>query len=224
LASTLPNPTHHRGNRGVLLTQAMPVRVTPYFFSERIDSVSDAASRQAVDALHTAALLSNEGLLLEDPRSSEWREAIASLELAKGDSLAPDQSPVAEVSAPCPSISNTAGRRTPAPSLARGGVWAGWVSTRPAGYPTLAVPPAAGRLHLLTGRRLRRQVLNVAWAQHELTAEWMTATLTWFDTRGQLEALDAAAKATPGECLSHSTLRWTRPPAQSPPSPSIHPD
>jgi hypothetical protein len=39
------------------------------------------------------------------------------------------------------------------------------------------------------------QVLNVAWAMHEITADWMNATLTWFDTRGQLDALDAAAAA-----------------------------
>ena len=46
-----------------------------------------------------------------------------------------------------------------------------------------------------------RQVLNVAWAMHEITADWMNATLMWFDTRGQLDALDAAA-AVAGACVS----------------------
>lgn len=52
---------------------------------------------QAVDRLHTAGYLDNTGLLLEDPRQTQWRDVLYPLDVAKGDSLAPDQSPVSEV-------------------------------------------------------------------------------------------------------------------------------
>jgi hypothetical protein len=52
---------------------------------------------QAVDRLHSEGYLDNTGLLLEDPRQTQWREVLSTLDVAKGDSLAPDQSPVAEV-------------------------------------------------------------------------------------------------------------------------------
>ena len=51
-----------------------------------------------MDRLHTAGYLDNTGLLLEDPRQTQWREVLSTLDVAKGDSLVPDQSPVSEVS------------------------------------------------------------------------------------------------------------------------------
>jgi hypothetical protein len=48
-------------------------------------------------ALRDAGLLDSEGYLREDPRRSEWREALRRQAARIGDSMVPDESPIAEV-------------------------------------------------------------------------------------------------------------------------------
>jgi hypothetical protein len=56
-----------------------------------------AESARMAAALRDAGLLDSEGYLREDPRRSEWREALRRQAARIGDSMVPDESPIAEV-------------------------------------------------------------------------------------------------------------------------------
>lgn len=56
-----------------------------------------AESARMAAALRDAGLLDSEGYLREDPRRSEWREALRRHAARIGDSMVPDESPIAEV-------------------------------------------------------------------------------------------------------------------------------
>lgn len=72
-----------------------PVPVTANYFAERIGSVYALKSPQMVQTLHAAGILSDEGMLVEDPRQSGWRLLLAPF--AVNDTLRADQSPLSEV-------------------------------------------------------------------------------------------------------------------------------
>jgi hypothetical protein len=80
-----------------------PRPVTADFFAKRIHSVNADSSSQMVQALHDAGMLSDDGMLTEDPRRSNWRRVLAPVVLATtdtdtiNDSLIADRSPIAEV-------------------------------------------------------------------------------------------------------------------------------
>eukprot|EP00191_Tetraselmis_sp_GSL018_P020722 CAMPEP_0177593740 /NCGR_PEP_ID=MMETSP0419_2-20121207/9349_1 /TAXON_ID=582737 /ORGANISM="Tetraselmis sp., Strain GSL018" /LENGTH=379 /DNA_ID=CAMNT_0019084883 /DNA_START=75 /DNA_END=1214 /DNA_ORIENTATION=- len=81
--------------------RVMPKPLTPSFLSERITSMPKDTSAAIYAVLREAGTIDERGFLREDPRSptSGWREALRALQgrpgLA-GDSLAPDESPIAE--------------------------------------------------------------------------------------------------------------------------------
>lgn len=104
----------------------LPLAVADAFFSDRIPGIDAAASAAAVAALRAAGLLNSTGYLVDDPRRSGWRDALAPLaRRLRGDTLEPDASAVAEE-------------------------------------------------------------LNVAWARHEITADFVQATSAFLRAHGGL--------------------------------------
>jgi hypothetical protein len=71
--------------------------LTQDFFSERIDKVDQDLSKQMVDDLRHAKMLNSDGMLLEDPRRSDWRSALGGSAAKVGDSMVSDASPLSEV-------------------------------------------------------------------------------------------------------------------------------
>jgi hypothetical protein len=85
-----------------------PKKISAEFFSERIERLAPATATQLHSAIKAGGLLDGDGMLLEDPRRSPWREALEKVPgllaalpgpRAEGppDSLRPDQSALAEV-------------------------------------------------------------------------------------------------------------------------------
>eukprot|EP00240_Pyramimonas_obovata_P005220 CAMPEP_0118953172 /NCGR_PEP_ID=MMETSP1169-20130426/56086_1 /TAXON_ID=36882 /ORGANISM="Pyramimonas obovata, Strain CCMP722" /LENGTH=425 /DNA_ID=CAMNT_0006900565 /DNA_START=104 /DNA_END=1381 /DNA_ORIENTATION=- len=101
--------------------QQLPLKINPMFFAERIDRVSAEASVDAVTKLVSNKYLDSSAFLLHDPRHSDWRTVLQGTEVARGDSLGPDESAVAEV-------------------------------------------------------------LNLAWAAHEIVSDWSIETMDFFDS------------------------------------------
>jgi len=103
--------------------RAEPLPITPTFFSERIDEIDAGTSVEIFAALRGGGLIDGGGLLLEDPRGSEWREVVTrAVPAARGMPLRADESHIAEV-------------------------------------------------------------LNVAWASHEIISDFTDATLDWWEAR-----------------------------------------
>ena len=84
-----------------------PLPITPTFFSDRIDGLDAAASKQVVDALASARLVGADGQLSDDPRATDWRSVVKAAQQAGAalpgvrpgvaDSLEADASAVSEV-------------------------------------------------------------------------------------------------------------------------------
>ena len=104
----------------VRVTELKPLAVHDEFFSERVRGVGGSGGRgggegrgqvgasdgseegvyaktsaKMVAALRGAGFLDSNGYLKEDPRASDWRQALAPM--ANADSLQPDKSPLSEV-------------------------------------------------------------------------------------------------------------------------------
>lgn len=116
--------------------QAPSLPIDDAFFSSRISGLSGHASQRLRHALERASLLDGQGKLRDDPRRSDWREAV------RGASGAP---PLAEQ---LPGV---------APGQAD------------------SLQPDASAL---------AEELNVAWAMHEITADFMPQTFAWIESRG----------------------------------------
>eukprot|EP00899_Mesostigma_viride_P008464 jgi/Mesvir1/17619/Mv08845-RA.1 len=74
-----------------------PMRLTPDFFSERIEGFPRASSQAIHDALLASGLLDEEGFLTTDPRRSRWRDSVLLAVPELHGSLKPDASPVSEL-------------------------------------------------------------------------------------------------------------------------------
>jgi len=73
-----------------------PLPISETFFSERAPAtISKVRSKAVAESLKAQGLLDAEGYLKEDPRSSEWRDAVAPH--AGDDTLIPDQSTLSEL-------------------------------------------------------------------------------------------------------------------------------
>ncbi len=117
----------HRGGRSEKV-EAQPLPINASFFARRIRGVSLPTSA----ALHRALLpaLDESGMLLEDPRGSDWRRLV---------------------------------------ETAPGGLAGALPGARPGEKDSLEADQSAVA-----------EELNVAWASHEITSDYMGQTLEWF--------------------------------------------
>eukprot|EP00300_Choanocystis_sp_HF-7_P012457 c17900_g1_i1.p2 GENE.c17900_g1_i1~~c17900_g1_i1.p2 ORF type:complete len:154 (+),score=30.78 c17900_g1_i1:859-1320(+) len=78
----------------------LPLPVTNDFFARRQVSwvpINQSMSEQLVADLRSAGKLESSGLIREDPRGSDWREAVRRTARLVGDDLVGDSSPIAEL-------------------------------------------------------------------------------------------------------------------------------
>ena len=94
----------HAANVTAEEVQVHPLPVTPRFLTQRIGGLTNETAAAVHVALVGADLLDGAGFLRQDPRRSAWREALAAAgvldansTLAGRDTLAPDESALAEV-------------------------------------------------------------------------------------------------------------------------------
>lgn len=117
-----------------ILAPSLPI--DDAFFSNRIVGLSGHASQRLRHALERASLLDGQGKLRDDPRRSDWREAVRA---APGAPTLSEQLP---------------------------GVAPGHADS---------LQPDASALS---------EELNVAWAMHEITADFMPQTIAWIESKG----------------------------------------
>lgn len=73
-----------------------PAKVTAKYIGAKL-GIPSTAAQIIVARLTSAGVLTDEGELVEDPRMSDWRDAVHGLTELGGDTLVPDSSPLSEV-------------------------------------------------------------------------------------------------------------------------------
>ena len=179
------------GSADELQIQPQPVSAA---FLKRIPGLGAEAAAQAVAALSRAGLLTQDGHLSADPRGSPWRQAIRAtpglgsklpgVRPGVQDSLKADESAMSEVRA------SAAGLRAPRACLPE-------KSTGRKGSCEGPRERARARerererddTHSADASFVWWQVLNVAWAMHEITSDRWEDTLAFIRTALQAHSL-----------------------------------
>jgi len=92
------SPELTKDGLAVLNNVAEPLPLSETFFYDRVETISRTDSALLYAAIKGGGLLDDQGLLLEDPRSSQWREVVKARfpELLQFDSLNADESAISE--------------------------------------------------------------------------------------------------------------------------------